>query len=451
MISSFLATVVDYAWGLPLVFLLIGGGFYLLTVSKLLPLRGFFHAFQLIAGKFHHKNEEKAEGQINHLQGLTNALAATVGMGNIAGVAVAITQGGPGAIFWMWVAGVIGMNTKFFECSLSLLYRGHDFQGEVQGGPMYVIEKAMPKSFRFMAYFFAGCGLIGTMALFQINQLGSYVQDEFSVNSGLVGVVCAILVGIVLMGGIRRIAHVTQALVPGMCLLYVLSCLYILVVNAGAVPEMFFSIFTKAFTAQAAFGGAIGVAFVEVLKIGVKRAAFSNEAGMGTAPMAHGNVKTPEPISEGLVAMLGPFFDTIIVCTMTALVILVTLDPSTYGDDSGVLLTKRAFEAAMPGFGSYFLGVAVLLFSITTMIGMANYNEKCWDYIFKGRWFMGRTTFIIWFCLTIIVGSIASQDDVVNTIDIGFAFMAIPNMIATIFLARKVEGHLEAYLEKYVK
>jgi len=448
--SNFLSIVVDYAWGLPLVFLLIGGGFYLLTVSKLLPLRGFAHAFALITGKFKHQ-AKSAEGQISHFQGLTNALAATIGLGNIAGVAVAITQGGPGAIFWMWLAGIIGMNTKFFECSLSLMHRGHDFRGEVQGGPMYVIENALSKKFRPLAYMFAICGMVGTMALFQVNQLAEYSLDQFGTPKLMVGIICAVIVAMIMVGGIRRLAKVTETLVPSMCLFYVICCSVIIIMNFERVPGIFVSIFSEAFTGRSMLGGAMGVAIIEVMKVGVKRAAFSNEAGMGTAPMAHGNVKTPEPISEGLVAMLGPFFDTIIVCTMTALVILSTTDPADYVGLSGILLTTKAFENSLPGFGAHFLGIAILLFSVTTMIGMANYNQKCWNYLFKGRWGMGRNAFIFFFCATVVFGSVSSLTDVVNIIDIGFAMMAVPNMITTIILARSVERALEKYITNYVK
>ena len=449
MISQFLAVLVDYAWGLPLVILLIGGGSYLLLVSRFIPLTGMKRALHLVLGKYHHDNDARGKGQISHFQALCNALAATVGLGNIAGVAVAISQGGPGAIFWMWVAALIGMNTKFFECSLSVMFRGEDYRGEVQGGPMYVIEKALPSSMKFLAIFFALCGLVGTMALFQVNQLSSYVHAEYGVAPILVGLASAIFVGYVLWGGVRRLAHVTSYLVPAMCLFYVICGLVILVINSEKVPYVLSRIFTEAFTGSAAFGGAVGVGLIQVLKIGVKRAAFSNEAGVGTAPMAHGNVKTAEPISEGLVAMLGPFLDTIIVCTITALVILTSLTPEAMSGSSGILLTTKAFEAALPGFGKHFLGLAILLFSVTTMIGMANYNEKCWNFLFKGRSGFGETTFIIVFCLTLIIGSIATQDDVVNLLDSGYALMAVPNMIATVILAPKVKKAFVEYRKKY--
>ncbi len=445
--------MVDYIWGLPLVVLLMGGGVYLLFVSRFLPLIGFKHAILLVLGKYEHKKDQQAEGQISHFQGLTNALAATVGLGNIAGVAVAISQGGAGAIFWMWVAALVGMNTKFFECSLAVMYRGKNYLGEVQGGPMYVIEQAMPKKFRPLAILFVVCGLIGTMALFQTNQLSAYAFDRYQFPKLYTGLISATFVGVILMGGIKRISSVTAKLVPLMCLLYVVCCLIIIAIQFEHVPSIFMSIFTEAFSGRAAFGGAAGLGVMQVLKIGVKRAGFSNEAGIGTAPMAHSNVKTSEPVSEGFVAMLGPFMDTIVVCTMTALVILTSLSPEQIYDlrGQGVVMTAKAFEVSLPGVGSYLLGLAILLFSFSTMIGMANYNEKCWNYLFRGRWFCDRKTFIVFFCATLVFGAVTAPGDVVNILDIGYGLMAVPNMIATIYLAYKVKGELVKYMDDYFK
>ncbi|MCB0408175.1 MAG: alanine:cation symporter family protein [Bdellovibrionales bacterium] len=447
-LSQWIAHTVDFVWGTPLVVLLMGGGLGLFIYSSFLPLRGFFHAFQLIFGK-HSTDEEKAEGQLSHFQALTNALAATVGMGNIAGVAVAITQGGPGAVFWMWIAAIVGMNTKFYECTLSVMYRGHDYRGEVQGGPMYVISQAMPKKFLPAAYFFAICGTIGCMALFNVNQLSSYLNEEYNIRPIYIGFISAVFVAFVLKGGVRRLGNVTGVLVPLMAVIYFFGSLLVILLNAGKVPELFLLIFKDAFTGQAMFGGAVGYGFLEVMKVGVKRAAFSNEAGVGTAPMAHGNAKTAEPISEGLVAMLGPFFDTIIICTMTALVILITLPIETFKQSEGVHITIAAFETTLPGFGRHILGLAVLLFSVTTMIGMANYNEKCWNFLFRGRWGLGENTFIAVFCATLIFGAISALDDVVNILDIGFGLMAYPNMITTLWLAPKVKSALKDYFKRY--
>lgn len=448
-VSNFLIKVVDFAWGLPLVILLIGGGIILIVYSQFIPLKGFAHAFKLLFGRFQHKNEKAAEGQLSHFKALSNALAATIGLGNIGGVAVAISQGGPGAIFWMWIAALIGMNTKFFECSLAVMFRGKDYNGEVQGGPMYVIEQQLPKAFKFLSIFFAVFGLLGTMALFQVNQLSSYVYEEFQIEKIYVGLLSAILVFVVLKGGIQRLANVTSSLVPIMCVFYVICCLIIWFMNIEQIPAVFAKIFTSAFTGEAMFGGATGIGIIAVLQVGVKRAAFSNEAGVGTAPMAHSNAKTAEPISEGLVAMLGPFFDTIIVCTMTAITILVSLSPEQLANKDGILMTTQAFENSLPGFGSKFLGLAILLFAFTTMLGMANYNQKCWDYLFKGRKFLRHNTFRLWFCTTLIIGSVASIDDVVSILDIGYGFMAWPNMFATLYLAPRVIRHMKDYFQRF--
>ena len=449
VISQFFATLVDYAWGMPLVLLLVGGGLYLIFLSRFIPLKAFRRAFLIMFGRYHHEGDEKASGQLSHFQALSNALAATVGLGNIGGVAVAISQGGPGAVFWMWVAAFIGMNTKFFECTLAVMFRGRDYRGEVQGGPMYVIEEALPSWMKPLAIGFAIFGLIGCMALFQVNQLSEFMQEQYSVGPWWVGGICALLTGYVLFGGIQRLALFTSSLVPFMCLFYVLVGLVIIAVNVERVPEIFSLIFTEAFSGGALAGGATGFAFLKVMQIGVKRAAFSNEAGVGTAPMAHSNAKTSEPISEGLVAMLGPFFDTLLVCTMTALVILISLPLETLSQYSGVIMTVKAFETSLPMFGAHFLGLAIVLFSFTTMLGMANYNEKCWNYLFRGRWFMGRKTFIFVFCTTLLWGAHSALSDVVNILDSGYALMAWPNMVATLILAPRVLKELNRYLEKY--
>lgn len=444
--SWFLSKMVDVVWGPPLVTLLIGGGLYLLTVSRFLPLTGMLLAFRLVGGFVHHQSDQQAVGQISHFRALTNALAATVGMGNIAGVAIAIHQGGPGAVFWMWITALIGMNTKFFECSLAVMYRGKDFQGEVQGGPMYVIQAALPKWMMPFAIAFSIFGMIGCMGIFNANQMAAYFKSEFGWDPYFIGITSALVVGYALMGGIRRLAAFTAALVPSMCLVYVLCCLAIIVMNFDQVPATFGLIFSKALSLEALTWGALGEFFRQMM-VGVKRAAFSNEAGIGTAPMAHSNAHTAEPISEGLVAMLGPFFDTILVCTMTALVIL-TAAPEVAVNE-GILLTKAAFVTHFGSFGSYILGLSVFLFSFTTMLGMANYNEKCWDFLFRGRWGFGRKTFIVFFCTTIWVGSFVATDDVVNILDIGYALMAFPNMIATIWLASRVKQAMVKYLAEY--
>ena len=449
MVSSILSQLVNFAWGLPLVLLLVGGGLGLAIHSRFLPLRGFSHAFRLITGRFKHEGDAKDAGQISSFQALTTALSATVGLGNIAGVAIAISQGGPGAIFWMWVSALVGMNTKFYECVLAVMHRGKDYRGQVQGGAMYVIKQTFHKRLHFLAYLFAIFGMLGTLPLFQINQLSNFAATTYGLSPWIVGLVCAILIAYVLSGGIQRLVKITSSLVPFMCLFYVICALLIVFLNFERVPGVFAAIFREAFTRSAAFGGAIGIGFIEMMKLGVKRAAFSNEAGLGTAPMAHGNVKTSEPVSEGLVAMLGPFFDTIIICTLTALVILTSFEPGTLNVSSGLTLTMQAFEANLPGFGVHFLSLAAVLFSFTTMVGTANYGEKCWNFLFRGRFIFTDNTFIAVYALMVFLGSIASADDVINLIDTSYAFMAWPNMIMVLFLAGKAKKALNEYYNKY--
>jgi AGCS family alanine or glycine:cation symporter len=449
MISTFLSTLVDYAWGLPLIVLLLGGGLYLAFVSRFTSLRGFFHAIQLIRGKHHSdQGNEKVKGQLTHFQALTNALSATIGLGNIAGVAVAISQGGPGAIFWMWVSAFIGMNTKFFECTLAVMFRGEDHHGETQGGPMYFLEKGLGNKAKPLAIFFSICGLGGTLALFNVNELTTFMHSEFQVSRPLLGVILAVITGYVVFGGVKRIASFTSKIVPFMCILYVGLCLIIIVQNLGKVPDLFFLIFKDAFTGKAVGGGAMGMGLIFVMRMGFKRAAFSNEAGIGTAPMAHGNAKTAEPISEGLVAMLGPFIDTIVVCTMTALVILMSLSPEELSSTNGVLMTLKAFEHSFGNMGKILLGICIFFFSFSSIFGFAKYNKKCWDYLFKGRWFLGDKAFTLFYLSSIIIGAVATLNDVVNLLDICFAFMAIPNMIGTILLSKKVKSSMTDYFKR---
>ncbi len=455
----------DLAWGMPLVVLLIGGGLVLMGFSRGLPFTGFLHAVRLTLGRYHHPGDEQDAGQISHFKALCNALAATVGLGNIAGVAVAITQGGPGAVLWMWVAALIGMNTKFYECTLAVRYRGRDHTGQVQGGPMYVIDQALPRVFKPLAVFFALCGMIGTTALYTANQTVSFFHDswfgltedtvylwgEVPRDRLILGVVCAALVTYVLLGGIRRLAAWTSAMVPTMCLFYVCAALTIILLHAEAIPGALGSIFIEAFSPRAVIGGAEGT-FISVLITGVKRAAFSNEAGVGTAPMAHSNAKTTEPISEGLVAMLGPMIDTLIVCTMTALVILVSTTPGDYEGRKGVVLTHYAFTQTFGTWGTYGLAIAVALFGFSTMIGMANYNTKCWNYLVRNR--LGgfsRWLFLAWFALTLIVGAAAPHDEMIKLVDTAYGLMAFPTMISTLILAPRVTRALRKYQRNHIR
>ncbi len=461
-LSDFNSWFNGIAWGPALIVLLVGGGLVLMCFSRLLPFTGFTHALRLTLGRYHHPGDENDPGQISHFKALCNALAATVGLGNIAGVAVAINQGGPGAVFWMWVTALIGMNTKFFECSLAVMFRGRDHTGQVQGGPMYVIDNALPRIFKPLAILFAVCGLVGTTAIFTANQTTAFIHDVWAKpivsdaiwlgmprDKVLIGIALAVLITYVLLGGLKRLAHWTSAMVPVMCVFYIVGALAALALKFDAIPDAFTSIFTQAFSPTAAVGGVEG-GLVAVLITGVKRAAFSNEAGIGTAPMAHSNAKTTEPISEGLVAMLGPMIDTLIVCTMTALVILVFVPPQDFSQYNKILLTNHAFTQAFGQWGTHTLGIAVALFGFSTMVGMANYNSKCFNYLVRDHLgAVGQKIFLAWFALTLIFGAALPSDDMINLVDSAYALMAIPTMISTLLLAPRVTRALREYKRKH--
>lgn len=443
--STLLSNLASLVWGMPLLIFLIVSSFILLYHSKFIPLLGFNHSIKLINKK---SDRDFQKGEVSHFEALCNALAATIGLGNISGVAIAIYQGGAGAIFWMWMAAFLGMNTKFFECTLAVLYRGKDFEGKVQGGPMYYIENGMNKKYKFLAYIFAICGLIGTLALFQINQLSAFINSEYNISNAVTGGLFALIIFYILVGGLKRITQFTSKVVPLMSVLYIVLCVVILALNYDKIVTTFASIFVEALTGKSIGGGVLGYTVMHIMKTGIKRAAFSNEAGIGTAPMAHGNAKTEEPISEGYVAMLGPFIDTLIVCTLTALTILVSLDSSMEGLN-GINLTSTVFQKNLGDFGKHGLGVIILLFSFSTMIGMANYNKKCWDYLFRGRFNLGNKSFIAFYSLSLFFGAMIKMTSVIYLIDIAYALMAIPNIIAVLYLAPKVKEKLVAYNSKY--
>lgn len=446
--SEFLQNAADFIWGLPLLIFIFVMNIILIFHSRFLPLRGFIHAVKLLGEK--KEESPEAEGEISHFEAFCNAIAATVGLGNISGVAVAIATGGPGALFWMWVAAFCGMNTKFFECSVAQFYRGKDYRGDVQGGAMYVIEKAFSPKFRFLSYMFAVCGLIGTLSLFQINQIAEYGETYYGLSKLSSGLIFSIMTFLVLLGGLKGISRFCSAVVPVMSVLYFIVAMVIVFLNLDKVPQVFYSIISEALSPSAAYGGIAGYGFMRILTNGLKRATFSNEAGIGTAPMAHSNSKTSEPISEGYVAMLGPFLDTIIVCSLTAIVILVTF-PQGAPSLSGIKLTNEAFTLNLGMWGQHFLAITILLFATSTMIGMANYNQKCWDYLFKGRFGLGHKTFLIFYSGSIFVGAIIPMMNVINLMDVAFALMTIPNAIATIYLAPKIKNELVKYNQKRLK
>lgn len=447
-LDQLIADFASFIWGLPLLILLIGGGLYLLILSRFLPFRFIGHAIQVLRGKYDDPNDP---GQISHFQALTTALSATVGMGNIAGVAVAISIGGPGAVFWMWVSAVIGMSTKFFTSTLAIMYRGKDSAGDLQGGPMYFIVEGLGKSWKPLAIMFSICGLVGALPVFNVNQLTQAINDillipngvEVGLTSNLIIAFCLVsITAVVILGGISRISKTASKLVPSMVVLYFVLVLIILGVNIDVVPKYLEMIFTDAFAANnysgdPFFGGILGA----LILLGIRRGAFSNEAGIGTAPMAHGAAKTDEPVREGLVAMLGPAIDTLIVCTLTALAILVTGVWNT-SDANGVSLTASAFNDAIPVYGKYLLLICIAIFSISSLFSYSYYGTKCMSFLLGAH---NKHLYNYIYILSIIIGATTSLSMMINLIDGFFALMAIPTMIATIAMAPRVVKEIHAY------
>ncbi|MGI9516451.1 MAG: alanine/glycine:cation symporter family protein [Pirellulaceae bacterium] len=491
--EGFILTAVPVAPGqsVPLVVLLLVVGATFFTVYfGFINVRLFPFAINVVSGKYDDVEKEGAEeikgvevaevdgdlvdtirdeaehGEVSHFQALATAVSGTVGLGNIAGVAVAIATGGPGATFWMIVCGILGMSTKFVECTLGVRYRDIDENGVVHGGPMYYLSKGLTNLGLaplgvFLGGLFAvlciGASLGGGNA-FQANQATQQIMTLFNIDQNgaggtIIGIVLAILVGIVIIGGIKRIASITEKIVPLMAIIYVAAALLILILNASAVPTAISEIISGAFTPAAGFGGLLGV-----LIVGFQRAAFSNEAGAGSAAIAHSAVKTRYPASEGIVALLEPFIDTVVICTMTALVIVIynTNNIFPYGDVEssavlidgarvgGVDLTSRAFDYALPNF-SYVLTIAIILFAFSTMISWSYYGLQSWKYLF-GRSKASDLSFKILFCVFIVIGAAASLNSVIKFSDAMILALVFPNMIGLLLLFPKVRAELKRYI-----
>lgn len=451
-LENALVAFAGFVWGLPLIILLVGGGLFFLLYSRFLPYRHFRHAIDILRGRY---DDPDDPGHIVHFQALSTALSGTLGLGNIAGVAVAITLGGPGAIFWMWVTAVVGIATKFFTASLAIMYRGRDSLGVLQGGPMYVVREGLGRRWMPLAGLFAVAGLFGTLPVFQVNQLVQIVRDVVAIPNGwtaeadhfafdlMLGAAIALVVLAVILGNIRRVGKVTARLVPGMVLFYLLLTGWVLIDNAAAIPGAFALILEDAFSGQAVAGGALGT----VILMGVRRGAFSNEAGIGTESMAHGAAKTSEPIREGLVAMLGPVIDTLIVCTCTALAILST-GVWEKGAADGVTLTARAFESALPGTGAYLLTVMVLFLSLSTVFSFWYYGSKCLGFLIGAE----RQHHYVWiYTLLVLLGAVGSLEMVISLIDGMYGLMAIPTMTSALLLAPRVKEATADYFARHPK
>ncbi len=439
--------IVDFSnwiWGMPLFILLIGGGLWFLIYSGFVPFRYYGRALKSLKTK-----EDDAPGQISSFEALTSAIAATVGMGNISGVAVAITMGGPGTIFWMWVSAIVGMATIFFEGSLTIMFKGKDSAGELQGGPMYMITKGLGSKWKPFAVFFSIFGLIGTLCLMQANQLTEALLTVFITPMGIestfgvkliIGICICLLVSVVVLGGIQRISKVSAKLVPTMVAFYFLLVGYIVITNLPVVPEVFASIFSEAFQFKAGLGGLAGSAIV----IGARRAAFVNEAGVGTASMMHGASKNTEPIREGLVAMIGPSIDSGLVCTLTALAILIN-GQYEVSQLQGIQMAMNSFEISIPGLGHYLLMFMVLIFAFSTMFSYSYYGVKCSNFLFGAKYAHYYNYF---FLAMLVVGAVISLDVVVGVIDSAYALMAIPTMFTLLILSPKVKREMKSYFSK---
>ncbi|AXT52635.1 alanine:cation symporter family protein [Aquimarina sp. BL5] len=437
-LETAIAAFSSWIWDWPLLTLLIGGGLFFLIYSGFTPFLYFRHAINILRGKY---DNENAPGQLSHFQALSSAIAATVGMGNISGVAIALVMGGPGAIFWMWISALIGMATKFYTCTLAVMYRSESEEGTTLSGPMYVITEGLGKRWKPLAVFFALAGLIGTLPAFTANQLTQTLVDVLDWSDSdkfYIGLVLAVIASFVILGGIKRIGLVASKLVPIMVILYFITVFAILILQINKVPEMFVLIFSDAFSGEAAAGGALGY----LIKTGVKRAAFSNEAGIGTAPMMHGTAKTNEPIREGLVAMIGPAIDTLLVCTLTALAILST-GVWQHSDGNGISLTLQAFNSVLPyGIGDGVVIIMVLVFAFSTLFSYSYYGVTCLGFLTKPKY--GKYYNYI-YIVSIVVAAVVKIDFAINLIDSAFALMAIPTVISGLLLAPEVNKKAKIY------
>ena len=442
--------------GYPLFFLLIGGGLYLFISSGLVSLRRLPAALGELRRK---QSVDSAKGQISSVQALTSVIAATVGLGNIAGVAIALVMGGPGAIFWMWISALVGMATKYHEGVLAIMYKGRDDKGAPQGGPMHIIEQGMGKKWKPLARFFAIAGLFGTMCIMNANQLTEAFMSTFTTPEGiagsqllsavggfagldniktfrlLFGIAVAAVVAVVILGGIKRIARVASVLVPFMGGLYFLMVLYIIITNISGVPAVFKSIFTEAFNLRAGLGALAGIAI-----IGARRAALVNDAGIGTASIMHGASNNDKPVREGLIAMLGPSIDSGLVCTLTAIAILLCGNIDVDGV-KGLEVAMDAFRKAIP-YGDILLMCIVVCFAMSSMFSYSFYGTTCSNYLFGTK----RGKLYAWvFLASLVIFAVVPLETAVGACDLFYALMAIPTMIAVLYLSPRVRRATKEY------
>ncbi len=445
-IESFISAINGVVWGPMMLVLILGVGLFLSIGLKLMPILRIGTGFRLLWGGRTASAGDEKEGEIPPFQALMTAMSATVGTGNIAGVATAIFLGGPGALFWMWITALIGMATKYSEAVLAVKYRETDEKGQHVGGPMYYIKNGLGKKWAWMGVAFAifgaaaGFGIGNTV---QSNSVADVLHANFSIPTWISGLVMMILVGAVILGGIKRIGHVAGALVPFMALSYLIAGLVVLAINAHLLPQALDLIFTHAFSPVAAQGGFAGAAVWAAIRFGVARGVFSNEAGLGSAPIAHAAAQTNDPVRQGLIAMLGTFLDTLVICTITGLVIVSS--GAWTGGESGAALTSQAFATALPGLGNYLVAIALAIFAFTTIIGWSFYGERCVEFLFGIK---AITPYRVLWILAIPLGATLSLDFVWLVADTLNAMMAIPNLVALALLSPVVFKLTQEYFNR---
>ena len=453
-----LNTIIDsinaFAWGPPMLGILGVTGVLLTLGLVFMPWRKVGYGFRLLFDK----SEAVGEGEVKPFNALMTALSATVGTGNIAGVATAIALGGPGAIFYMWLIALFGMATKYAEAVCAVTYREVDATGKYVGGPMYYLRNGVgefaPELGKWLGLAFAVFGAVAAFGIgnaVQVNSMAAALDNSFGLPKWITGVVVAVLVGVVVIGGIRRIGDVAGKLVPAMIVLYVGAALLILAINITAIPEAIGLIFTHAFTPAAATGGFAGAAVAAAIRFGVARGVFSNESGLGSAAIAHAAAQTNSPVRQGIIAMLGTFIDTIVVCTMTALVILTsgawTMTGSDGGGLTGAVLTSTGFQASMAG-GQYIVTIALAVFAFTTILGWSYYGERCWQYLFKEKSLVIYRA--LWVAAALAFANV-KVDLVWNLADTLNGLMAVPNLIGLLLLAPMVFKVTRQYFEELGK
>ena len=444
-ITKIVTSINNVVWGPPMLVLILGTGLFLQIRLKVMPIFRIGTGFAMIwRGR---KTESDAKGEISPFAALMTALAATVGTGNIVGVATAIAVGGPGALFWMWMTALVGMATKYTEVVLAVHYRETDNKGEQIGGPMFAIKNGLGQHWRWLGTLFAlfgGLAGFGIGNMVQANGIADVLHSTFGVSHWVSGVVMMVMTGVVLLGGVKRIGAVAEKLVPFMCIVYVVVSFVIFCLYIDRIPDALALVFSHAFTPAAASGGFSGAAVMLAMRQGVARGVFSNEAGMGTAGIAQAAGMTKSSVESGLIGMMGTFIDTIIVCTMTGMVLIVT---GVWNSGvNGASLTSNAFEIALPGFGSYVLSISLVLFAYTTILGWAYYGEKCWEYLIGTS--IEKIYRLFWTGF-VMIGAVTHLDFVWLVADTLNALMALPNLVSLLLLSPVVVDLTKTYFEKH--